>query len=855
MASELSPVPADLEFEATIRRLEVTEQVFDRYKLIRILGRGGMGVVWLAHDERLERDVALKFLPDEVGLDPEAEDEMKRETRRCLDLTHPNIIRIYDYIKDRRAAAISMEFIDGKSLSVLKLERASRVFETTDLAPWVLQACQALNYAHHEAGVIHRDLKPGNLMLTSRGQIKVGDFGIAQSVSDSLARTTIRRGTSGTIAYMSPQQMSGEVAAPTDDVYALGATIYELLTGKPPFHSGNVPFQVRVMLAPPMRERRDEFEIRGAAIPQQWEDAIAECLSKSAEERPATMNELAERLGLAHAKPVAVTTASEKQDDPWPQRLAASLRQRLLDYVEAWKRPELSRRFAALAGGVVFLVALLAVVARMALAPLPAAELFVSANVPAQVHLSSGETSGTPVRFANLRPGRYTVTASADGFEPVRQTVTIGSGQHLNLSEIALPHAYGEWSLEVAPRRCHYALAGDAATGGYTSEGTTPDIVSFLPAGRYTLTVFASNYATMVQTITVLAHCRNLESVDLIPASLVQGAGDQVAKVFVGAVSASSLDPEGLSRLVALERKAFQRYLDEGLLGRAQAQLERLSALSAPISVELAALDKARAALEGRLEVEAAQLVANKKFATAKNLIAGAREDLGPEAVGRLTAQVQPALSAHDNQIANELDRLKDLPPASALENMRPLLDANPDDPRLHSFAVQRMMQLPPNPEEISHQLEALRHFAQESKYRLQDTAATLAILTLEKEQNGAKDLLRNLADAKAGLDSANAHLSHLKEQKDEFADRRVGRPQSNPFASTLNFFGKVVTGHTVVHSEPVFSSSDAKDDAIRAVETEIGTVEAALPQMQAALQQAQADYDQFAAVVPWPQA
>jgi len=231
MASELSPVPADLEFEATIRRLEITQQVFDRYKLLRILGRGGMGVVWLAHDERLERDIALKFLPDEVGFDPEAEDEMKRETRRCLDLTHPNIIRIYDFIKDRQAAAISMEFIDGKTLSALKIEKPKRVFEVEELRSWLTQTCQALAYAHADVGIIHRDLKPGNLMLTSRGQIKIADFGIAQGLSDSIARTTMRRGTSGTIAYMSPQQMNGDSAAVTDDVYAMGATLRSKVKG------------------------------------------------------------------------------------------------------------------------------------------------------------------------------------------------------------------------------------------------------------------------------------------------------------------------------------------------------------------------------------------------------------------------------------------------------------------------------------------------------------------------------------------------------------------------------------------------------------------------------------------------
>ena len=163
----------------------------------------------------------------------------------------------------------------------------------------MIRACQALHYAHEEVGVVHRDLKPANFMITSRGQVKVADFGIAQSVCDSMSRLTMRRSSSGTLAYMSPQQLNGEMAKPSDDIYALGATIYELLTGKPPFHSGDVPFQVRLSVPRRMAERRQELEVQGEAIPDGWEDAVAACLSKIPEERPATMGELAERLRLA----------------------------------------------------------------------------------------------------------------------------------------------------------------------------------------------------------------------------------------------------------------------------------------------------------------------------------------------------------------------------------------------------------------------------------------------------------------------------------------------------------------------------------------------------------------------------
>src|SRR5271170_3587217 len=298
MASELTPVPDDLDFGVTIKGLVVSQQVFGRYMLRHVLGRGGMGVVWLAHDERLERDVALKFLPEAVNLDAGALDDLKRETRRCLDLTHPNIIRIYDFVTDHQAAAISMEYIDGKTLAALRIEKENRVFDTEELGGWMAQACPALFYAHEDVKVVHRDLKPANLMLTTKGQVKIADFGIARSVSDSMTQVTMRRATSGTLVYMSPQQMNGDMSRVTDDIYALGATLYEFFTSKPPFYSGDIPFQVRQSIPRKMSDRREELGISGQEIPKEWEETVAACLEKVPAQRPRDMMEVAERLGL-----------------------------------------------------------------------------------------------------------------------------------------------------------------------------------------------------------------------------------------------------------------------------------------------------------------------------------------------------------------------------------------------------------------------------------------------------------------------------------------------------------------------------------------------------------------------------
>jgi len=251
-----------------------------------------MGIVWLAHDEDLERDIALKFLPEVVAADAQSIRDLKRETRRSLELTYPHIIRIYDFVKDATTAAISMEYVEGKTLAELKLAQAGDYFEVVDIKKWIEQLSDALGYAHGSAQVVHRDLKPANLMVDARGELKVADFGIAARVSDSVSRVSAQAGSSGTPVYMSPQQMMGEQPAVTDDVYAFGATVFELITGRPPFYSGNVMMQVMNKVPPSMARRRQELGVFGNEIPSQWEETVAACLAKEPGDRPPDMGAL-----------------------------------------------------------------------------------------------------------------------------------------------------------------------------------------------------------------------------------------------------------------------------------------------------------------------------------------------------------------------------------------------------------------------------------------------------------------------------------------------------------------------------------------------------------------------------------
>jgi len=277
------------------------QTIFGRYTLVRIVGEGGMGVVWLARDRELERDVALKFLPRALVHDRALLEQLKRETRHSLQLTHENIVRIQDFMHDGHTACISMEYVDGETLSNLRAQKKQQVFETNELGPWVHQLCDALDYAHRRAGIVHRDLKPSNLLVTRSGTLKVSDFGISQSLGETANRLTMEQCRSGTLSYMSPKQLNGERGTHLDDIYSLGATLYGLLTSRPPFYSGNIDYQIREKIPPSMSQRRQELEIVGEPIAESWERVVAACLQKDPANRPQSVTEIAERLGAARA--------------------------------------------------------------------------------------------------------------------------------------------------------------------------------------------------------------------------------------------------------------------------------------------------------------------------------------------------------------------------------------------------------------------------------------------------------------------------------------------------------------------------------------------------------------------------
>jgi serine/threonine protein kinase len=267
---------------------------------------------------------------------------MKKETRHSLELTHPNIVRIYDFLEDDEAAAIAMEYVEGSTLSQLRANRPERCFEADELRGWLAEICAALDYAHREAGVVHRDLKPANILITARGTVKIADFGLSRQLHDSATQTPAWGETRGTLSYMSPQQLAGEVASESDDIYALGATLYELLTGKPPFILGDIASQIRTATPEKMVDRRVKLSTTGETIPAGWEDTVAACLAKDPSGRPSSAMEIARFLEIEvertnhHLAALAGRTA----DAPLPARLNPRLLQEEVERPTAPVWPE-----------------------------------------------------------------------------------------------------------------------------------------------------------------------------------------------------------------------------------------------------------------------------------------------------------------------------------------------------------------------------------------------------------------------------------------------------------------------------------------------------------------------------------
>jgi serine/threonine protein kinase len=250
----------------------------ERYEILQTLGQGGMGVVYLARQKKLDRLVAIKAISPYLAQEPEVRERFAAEASVLARLSHPNIVTLYDYIEEPDALYLVMEYVEGKPLSEI-LKAAPLRLES--IRKYFTQILDAFAYAHSK-GVIHRDIKPSNIIITSQGQVKILDFGVAKILSSdhSQTRTGMRL---GTLMYMSPEQVKGEKNIDArSDIYSLGVVLFEMLTGKPPYDPELGEFEMSLRI---VREPLFDLSHPPANIPQKILEVILHATEKNPEHR------------------------------------------------------------------------------------------------------------------------------------------------------------------------------------------------------------------------------------------------------------------------------------------------------------------------------------------------------------------------------------------------------------------------------------------------------------------------------------------------------------------------------------------------------------------------------------------
>jgi serine/threonine protein kinase len=286
-----------------VSRVEIGE----RYRLESRLGYGGMSTVHLAMDVRLERQVAVKLLAEHLADEPAFVSRFQREAQAAARLVHPNIVQVFDSGRDERTGQyfIVMEYIEGSSCA--EILRDQGWVEVHDALAIIEQACEGLHYAHRH-GVVHRDVKPGNLLRAREGEVKLADFGIAKATEQS--SITQVGSVLGTAAYLAPEQARGEEAGPSADLYGLGVVTYQLI-------SGRLPYEATSLTELALKQQQEEparLDTLVAAVNPELAEAVAIALALDPRDRYKTALEMRHGLsdgsrGIAPGEPRQATRA------------------------------------------------------------------------------------------------------------------------------------------------------------------------------------------------------------------------------------------------------------------------------------------------------------------------------------------------------------------------------------------------------------------------------------------------------------------------------------------------------------------------------------------------------------------
>jgi len=274
--------------------LTETSLAAGRYRVERTLGQGGMAVVYLAHDEELHRLVAVKVLAEHLAGDANFRARFLQESKLASRLSHPNVVQVYDAGETEGSPFIVMEYVGGDTLAQRgKLTHA-------EVLPLALQACAGLQHAHN-AGLVHRDVKPANLLVREDDVLKIADFGIARAAE--LTRLTQHGTVLGTAAYLSPEQAAGEEVSGATDIYSLGAVVYELLT------LADLGAQQTDGVITPLRDVEP-------SVPKPVEAAVMHALARDPRFRPASASDFAYELASASELPTKPSLATASTEPP-----------------------------------------------------------------------------------------------------------------------------------------------------------------------------------------------------------------------------------------------------------------------------------------------------------------------------------------------------------------------------------------------------------------------------------------------------------------------------------------------------------------------------------------------------------
>lgn len=258
--------------------------LFDRYVLDKIAGRGGTGITWKAYDGQLRCSVALTIVARSLAENLDYLRHIEAGLERRTQLAHRYIQPLFDFKSEGSLAVISAQWINGETLADIQNSRPDRFFEPADIIQWICHVGEALEYAYEAVQLTHGDLRPAKVFVRDNGRVAVSDFA---------ATGPLPFGYAGTPIYLSPQLLSGEKPSPSDDIYAFGALIYVLLTGRPPFLQ---PRQILLGSVTPLVEQRLAMGIDGEPLPPEWQDMITSCLEKEPRKRPPTVREVIDTL-------------------------------------------------------------------------------------------------------------------------------------------------------------------------------------------------------------------------------------------------------------------------------------------------------------------------------------------------------------------------------------------------------------------------------------------------------------------------------------------------------------------------------------------------------------------------------